>query len=333
MRVTGISYSSDRKLSRCEQQYSYRYDEGLKPKLKSKGLYMGDVIHQILEAHRKGEGWEKKFTTWKKSSWAKLFEEEREMYQEKGFSPDLVHELFSHYVEHWADEDAQWEPVLVEKDFELEVKKMGIPMRFKADYIRRHKESGRLALVENKNNEEIPEVEQRILSPQVHGYCFLLSQIRTKQFPKGIRVSRITWDYIRTTPVPMPKLNKDGSISKRKINTDQRTYLRFMKENKIQPKGDEVVGIENFLKTLPETLALLRVNNQPNLKIGEMFVRQWIERARRAREITKPLRTWARDCTWSCDYYELCQIDMLGKDRETHIKQNFVTKIGNAEVK
>ena len=324
MRVSGISYSSDKKLARCEMQYEYRYGQKLKARVKKKGLYMGDVVHQLLDPYRKKEDWKKKFTEWKKTSWDKLFDEEREMYEEKKMSPALVLDLFSHYVEHWSEEDAEWEPVLVEEDFEL-MTKLGVPVRFKADYVARHKKEGVLALFENKNNEEIPDAEQRMLAPQVHGYCFLLSKIKTKKFPQGLKIQRIVWDYIRTTPVTCPTINKDGSISKRKINTDQRTYLRFLKENKIHPKGDEVIGLENFLKGLPETLSVLRVVNRPNLKIGEMFVRQWIERARRAQSIQQPLRTWSRDCSWSCDYFNLCQADMLGKpDRNTIISRDFV---------
>jgi len=151
----------------------------------------------------------------------------------------------------------------------------------------------------------------------VHSYAYLLRRV-------GIDIKFIIWNYLRTTRVPSPTLNKDGSISKRKINTDRRTYERFLKENKIHPKGDEVIGVENKLESLPETLSLLRVRNSVNLKVGEMFVREWLERARRAQAITRPLRTFNRNCSWDCDYYELCQIDMLGRDRETHIKQNFV---------
>lgn len=333
MKVKSVSYSSDRKLARCEQQYSYRYDEGLQTKLKSKGLFMGDVMHQLQQAHYKGEGWEKRFKIWKKESWGRLFDEEREMYIENGFNPELAHALFTHYVEHWESQDKHWQVVLVEQRFELD-SKLGIPVIFQADLIVRDKQDGVYCLVETKNNEEIPTAEQRILAPQVHSYCYLLSKIKTKKFPKGIKIGRIIWNYLRTTPVPKPTLNKNGSISKRKINTDQRMYNLFLKENKIHPKTeDERQGIENVLKNLPETLALLRVTNRPNLRVGEMFVRQWLERARRAREIKKPLRSWARDCQWMCDYKLLCEADILGKGRGSIISKNFVTKIGNVEVK
>lgn len=330
MKVTGISFSSDHKLVRCERQYSYRYDEKLKTRVKSKGLYMGSIIHDLLEAYRLKKDWEKAFAKFKKEQWARLFDEEREKYEENGLTPELVRDLFSHYVEHWQPEDALLAPLYVEKDFELMVNldaSTRVPIRFKADYLA--KSGKEIILFENKNKKTIPESDERILSPQPHCYCFLLSKLKPP-----IIVTKIVWDYIRTTPVPRPKILKNGNLSTRDINTDQRSYLLSLKEAGIHPKGDEVIGLENHLKTLPETLSLARVTNKPNLKIGESFVRDWVDRARRARGITRPTRNWRRDCKWDCDYMTLCQADLLGKpDRETIIKHDFVKSIKPVEEK
>jgi hypothetical protein len=321
MRVTGASYSSDKKLRRCEQQYSYRYDEKLKQRIKSKGLFMGNVMHILLESYRKGEKWVEAYKQWKASEWDKLFEEEREAYLEKKFSPELVLDLMTHYVEHWTNQQARWEPLFIEKDFELTTKS-GLLIRFKMDYI--VKDGKLTVLVENKNKKDLPDSNERILDPQVHMYCYLASKL-----PKPIIIDRIIWDYIRTEPVPMPSINKDGSISKRKLETDQRTYLRFLKENKIHPKSEEErLGIENHLRSLPETLTLARVMNRPNLRVGEIFVRDMVARAERAKTITRPTRNWDRTCSWMCDYKQLCEADMLGKpDRNAIIKKDFLVNI------
>lgn len=317
MRVTGVSFSSDKKLARCEQQYSYRYDEKLKRRVKSKGLYVGDWMHQLLEEYRRKGDWKKKFVEVKKELWDKLFDEEKEGYEEDGFVPQVAYDLMDHYVETYDEEDKVYEPLHVEQYFELDLK-VGFPFRWKSDYIARNTETGLTVLFENKNKKEIPDAKERILEGQVHSYCFLL-------YRKGIRIDRIMWDYIRTTPVPRPKILKDGSLSERKINTDQRNYLAALKEAKIHPKGDELIGLQNLLKTLPETLSLLRVGNKPNLKVGELFVRDAVERARRARSVSRPTRHWVRDCQWMCDYTQLCMADMTGKpDRNTIIKKDFI---------
>lgn len=319
MKVTGASFSSDKKLARCEQQYSYRYDQGLKRRIKKIGLYRGDWIHQLKEAHFKGKDWEKVFKELKKKLWNPLFDEEKEDYGED--FPEATRDLMGHYIEYWEHENKNWKIIQVEGDYE-KMTKSGFPIRWKSDLV--IKEDGLTVLVESKNLKKMPDASERILAVQVNAYAYLLSKV-------GIKIDRILWDYICTTPVTAPQILKDGSLSKRKIETDQRTYLRVMKEAKIQPQGEEVIGVENFLKTLPETRSLLRVRNSVNMKVGEMFVRQWVERAKRAKLITIPLRTFTRDCSWSCDYYELCQADMIGKpDRRAIINKDFVTHIKKA---
>jgi hypothetical protein len=314
MRVTGVSYSSDKKLSRCEQQYSYRYDEKLKRKIKKIGLWRGEWMHTLLETYRRKQDWEKKWRELKKNVWDKLFDEEKENYGET--FPQDIKELMEHYIEHWEPQDKNWKVIEIEKSYE-QMTKFGWPIRWKADYLVR--DGRRILLVENKNKKEIPDSSERILAPQVHAYCWLLLKVAR------IKVDAIIWDYVRTEPVPMPKINKDGSLSKRKINTDQRTYLKALKLAGIHPdNSEEWLDINEYIKTLPETLSLERVTNTPNFKIGELFVREWVERARRAESIKKPLRTWTRSCSWECDYKDLCMIDMLGKDRDLELKKNFI---------
>ena len=322
MKVKTVSYSSDRKLARCEAQFFYRYEEKLRPRIKSKGLYMGSVLHDLLETRRRKGDWKKVFASFQKQ-WNSLFDEEREMYEEKGMSPQHVKDLFTHYIEHWEAEDAEWKPLFVEQEFRLPTK-YGITIIFKADYIAQRK--GVIALFENKNKGDIPESEERMLAPQPHSYAYLLSKL-----PQPIHVSKIIWDYVKTEKIPSPQLLKNGTISKRKINTDQRTYLKFLKESGIQLKGDEAIGVQKFVDSLPETLTLARVTNSVNLKVGEMFVRDWIRRALRAREIKNPTRNWQKDCKWMCDYRTLCMADMLGTpDRNTIIARDFVTHIKKA---
>lgn len=311
MRVPTVSFSADKLLARCEQRYSYKFDQRLKPKLKPEGLFRGAWIHDLLAPMRLKKPWKPVFKKLKAEEWDKLFEEEKEDY---GLDfPDRIYELMEHYQEHYSDD---WKVLHVEQKFSLDIKSLGIPIVWIVDLL--VKDGKSTVLVETKAKKKIPESDERILAPQVHAYCFLLEK-------KGIHVDRIMWDYIRTTPVPRPQILKNGNLSTRKINTDQRNYLAAMKEAGIHPSGDEVIGVENYLKTLPETLSLSRVTNTPNLKVGEMFVRDWIERARRAREIKRPTRHYIKSCQWECEFYSLCQIDMIGKtDREIEINKNFI---------
>lgn len=339
MIVKGVSFSSDRKLARCEQQYSYNYEEKLQLKRKKVGLFRGDLGHQLVEAHytRPGPGWRAKFQELVDSRWTPLFDEEKADYG-IDFMQDL-YELMEHYESHWAEDDANWTVLHVEKDFEI-MTKIGFPIRWKADLvvedsrrvssIRRIKghEQKRKILVEHKFKKAIPDSEERILQPQVHAYAFLLSKV-------GIHVDTILWDYVRTEPVPRPRINQDGNLSVRKINTDQRGYLQSLRDANIEATTpDELIGLQNKLDTLPETLSLERVPNSVNLKMGEQFVKDWVERARRAQSIKRPLRNWNRNCKFDCDFYLLCQADMRqDTDRNLIIMKNYEPKKRREELK
>jgi hypothetical protein len=317
LKVSGVSFSSDRKLARCEMQYHYNYEEKLQLKRKKIGLFRGELGHLLVEAHytRPGPGWKAKFDQLWEERWNPLFDEEKEDYGMDFM--DTLYELMEHYESRWSEDDSGWTVVSLEKDYEIKTK-LGFPVRWKADLIvedsrrvstvRRIKghELKRRILVEHKFKKSIPGSDERILQPQVHAYAFLLGKV-------GFPVDTILWDYIRTEPVPRPKVNKDGSLSVRQINTDQRGYLKSLKEAGIEHNTPEELEIlQKKLDSLPLTLSLERVPNSVNLKMGQEFVKDWIERARRAQLTTRPLRSWGRNCKFDCDYYKLCQVDMRG---------------------
>jgi hypothetical protein len=271
-----------------------------------------------------------KFDELQKARWDPLFDEEKEEYGED-FMTSLA-ELMCHYVDHWKEWDSRWTILGVEQDYEM-MTKHGWPVRWKADLlvsesvrtsnIRRIKghDQTRVILVEHKFKKKIPTAEERILQPQVHAYAWLLGK-------KGIKVDSILWDYIRTEPVTRPQINLNGSLSVRKISTDQRGYLRSLREaNKYPTTGEGIKELEEYLKTLPETLSLERITNSVNLRMGEQFVRDWVERAKRAEGFARPIRSWGRNCRFSCDYYKLCQVDMRGDtDRNLVILKDYETK-------
>lgn len=328
MKVSGVSYSSDRKLSRCEQQYSYNYEEKLQLKRKKQGLFRGDLGHQLLQAlfmnlqDKTRPQWTETFASLVETRWNRLFDEEKEDY---GIDfMDTLRELVEHYEDHWRSSHSKWTILHVEKEFELSTK-FGFPVRWKADLvveqevrtssirvIRGHGQK-RNGLVEHKLKKAIPDSEERILQPQVHSYAWLLGKV-------GIPINFIVWDYIRTEPVPRPKINKDGSLSIRKITTDQRGYLKSLAEAGIvAATAEDSIGLSNKLSTMAETLSLERVKNTPNFELGQNFVKDWIERARRAQATERPLRNWNYNCKFDCDFFLLCQADMVGK-----VDRNFV---------
>lgn len=310
MDIFSVSYSSDKSLSRCEQQWAYKYQEGLKPKIKGTPLFMGDWIHRLLKAHYLKEGWEKAFIKLKKKLWTPLFDEEKEYYGED--FPDRVKGLISHYVETYAKQDAKWKIIKVEEKVSLPTK-FGFPVNFIVDLI---VQDGKWKLlVETKTHKNIPDAKVRIFNVQPHSYCFLLKKV-------GLHVDQIVWNYLKTEPITAPQVKQDGQLSSRQIDTDKRTVRQVLKDNDLKEKD-----YKELLDSLPETKALERHTSTPNFKIGELFVRDWIDRARRMQKIIRPTRRFVKDCGWDCDFYNLCMSDMEGKrDRNLIIKRDFTKR-------
>lgn len=320
MEVRAVSYSSDKTLSRCEMMYHYRYERRIKPRVKKVGLYRGDWLHQLNEYYRRTGKWKSEFKRIKVKLWDKLFDEEKEDYGED--FPQSVFDIFSHYVETYAEQDKGLELIELEQLCSL-MTPSGILIKWKMDALYRDRESSEILLFENKNKKAIPESEERLLQPQPHTYAYLYEKAT------GVHINRIVWDYVRTKPVPRPQVLKNGGLSIRKIETDQRGYLRSLAEAGIHPSdSEEWQAIKKHLDSLPPTLSLERVKNQVNIKIGKRFAEEWVLRGLRAKEIKRPLLTYTKDCKWDCDYYNLCQSDMRGgRDSELIIKKDFLVQI------
>lgn len=308
MVIYSISYSSDKTLSRCEQQFTYKYTEGLKPKRKALALFKGDWLHEIFKAHYQGEGWVRKFNQLVKERWDPLFDEEKEYYGED--FPESVKELVGLHMEFYEKLDKKWKIVRCEEKMSVPTK-FGFPINFIIDLI--VKEGKYTILVERKSHKNIPDARVRLFNVQPHSYCYLL------QKAQGIKIDQILWDYLKTEPVTAPKVNKDGTLSSRQIETDQLTVRKVLKAHNIPEKD-----YKDLLKSLPKSLSLERYRATPNLKVGEIFIRDWVERRMRFEKRKRITRRFVKDCGWDCDFYELCMMDMEGKrDRNIYIKKHF----------
>jgi PD-(D/E)XK nuclease superfamily len=308
MDIYSVSYSSDKSLSRCEQQYSYKYQEGLRPKRKASPLFRGDWIHEIFKAHYRGEDWSKKFNQLIKEKWDPLFDEEKEYYGED--FPQSVRELIELHMEFYSKLDKKWKIVKCEEKISVPTK-FGFPINFIVDLI--VKEGKYNILVERKSHKKIPDAKVRLFNVQPHSYCYLL------QKTQGIKIDQILWDYLRTEPVTAPQVKKNGELSERSIDTDQMTVRKVLKAHKIPEKQ-----YSDLLKSLPKSISLERYRATPNIKVGEVFVRDWIERVLRFKNHKRITRRFVKDCGWDCDFYELCMLDMEKKrDRGIYIKKHF----------
>ena len=305
-----VSFTHHKTLERCERKFSYRYEEGLKPKTKRLPLYRGSWVHQLLEALNKGKDWKKLHAKIKREQWNKLFDEEKEIYGEE--TPNEVFKLLSHYEDYYSKQK-KWKIWAVEKYYSITTKAGQMTVVMKVDMLINLGKDA-IGLVETKTHKKLPDAKDRFLHPQAHAYAFILKTLK-------IPIQRIIFNYIRTEPVPAPALLKNGELSERKIQTDKPTFLAALKKYKLNP-----IKFKKRLNKLPDTVVLQRKAVSPNFKVGKYFVTQWIIRRMeyiKARKRREPTLSFNHQCTWDCEYYDLCIIDTLGRDRNAIIKIKF----------
>jgi hypothetical protein len=137
----------------------------------------------------------------------------------------------------------------------------------------------------------------------------------------GIQPAGIIYNYVRSKPPSLPKLNKDGSLSKRKISTDYPTIFRFLKQNGYDPK-DEVFA--PILRPLYKKSPFLRRYRLPRerhvtLEILQDFLTTSIAIGNHKRTP----RVITRDCV-RCGYHDLCRAELNGFDT-THMRKHEFT--------
>ncbi len=212
-----VSQSTSKTWRRCKRQYMYKVIEGLEPRLPSLPLKRGIWMHEILQYHYMGRDWKKALVRLTKQ-FNNLLLEEREFY---GDLPAEVKRMMEAYLYHYQEEDKDWEILFVEETFVVEHGD-GSEFSFKPDLIVRDHVLNQTICWDHKTTKSIPSAEYR------------LTDLQSGLYPWGLRVAGIDIDtfgfnYIRTKPPSIPKINLNGAISKAKLDTDYYTLASFLK--------------------------------------------------------------------------------------------------------
>lgn len=360
--MTNYNQSKIKMFRRCQRQYAFRYDTakvmGKKPKLemvplvRKLPLYKGSWMHALQEALHKewagletftvsiGEGKKKlaiEATSWKdvqealEDQFDSLFEEERE---DLGTLPEDCLRLFRSYLRFWKHDQDTYEVAelpdgspAVEFIVEAPLDKFGVKGKFKGkiDLMVKDLEYDGLWIWDAKWMKTIPPPDERMMSPQNPLYVWGVEETY------DIFVRGFVYNYGRSKPPTVPHVLKRGSLSlAKKIDTDQHTYLRaikdthgddwqrwvpYYKQKLLDLKGREAkwfdrqripVERDRVLRTLREYVATVRD----------------IERRER-REGYIP-RSYLYNCQRQCDYHGPCVAEYQGLDIEPLIKAGFM---------
>ncbi len=312
-----ISQSSVKKFRRCKRQYYYSVVQGLEARLPDGKLKLGSWFHSLMEAHYKGEPWQEQHKKELKT-FNKLFKEERDHY---GDLPEQAARMMESYLWHYRKEEEEWEILYVEETFTVFFAE-GDEFTFKPDLIvRDHSTKAKdVWVIDHKTTKSMPSGEWRIEDLQSTLYPWALRE------GTDLNVKGFIFNYIRKKSPTVPHINKDGAISRARIDTDYPTMARFLldyydlssvndlpKDEKEKLRG--LKGRTNFFKRsriIKDEALINRQIDEFSYTAQEMEV--WHEMEEEEPEMDPWVRTMIPSCSWDCDYHDLCILELMGQD-------------------
>lgn len=301
------THSMIKTMRRCPKQFQYKYIERLKPKVLGRPLRFGTWMHELLEAHLKGEDWkvqqERNVRQFKK-----YFEEEKDML---GDLPGDTLRTMRAYLWHYQYDD--WEVKDVEFILETEFPD-GAIYRAKLDILIEN-EFG-LWVVDHKNLKSFPDFSFRILDAQSGLYIWVALK-------NGMKIEGHIWNYLRSKPPGIPPLLKDGSrLSKAKLDTDYVTLLTAIRDYGLNPKDYQDwldrLKAQQYRHGMPQSSPFFQrsiLEKQPPMLKKVATEGYMTHKAIHAYHWHRPdavERNVDRSCAWMCSYVDLCTTELFG---------------------
>jgi hypothetical protein len=292
---------------RCPRQAMYKFHDEIRPKKVQRPLKMGAWFHELLEYYYKGLDWRAQHEVIRNREENQFFDEEL------GDVPNAVLRLMKSYLWHYQLEAKYGFKVLeVEKLYQTEWPD-GTLYQCMVDLLVEWQ--GGLWLWDHKLRSQLPNHMQRLLDSQSLLYLWCARR-------NGIRVKGFIWNYIRMKPPGIPKVLKDGTLSKRKIETDYPHFSKAVRDANIDP--------EMYAETLRRLKSLYWRPNKVQMSpffqrvemekdddtIKRMALEMYHTKKRMARynfdQRDSVERTIDRSCGFMCGYNKICSTELFG---------------------
>jgi len=317
-----VSWSEIKTFQRCPKQHEYKYVERLVPIKKSRPLFLGSWVHAALQTHYTDGDWRigsQVFT----DEWNKLFDEERLALRTRGRQvskplPDIVKQIMESYI--WYHRDDNWKVVAVEQEFMVPT-----PLKIdgKVQYLKGiidlviEDQDANWWVIDHKTAGTIPEPTAfHAMDPQLMLYPWAAEKAW------GWNIAGVIYNYVKSKPPSIPQINKDGSLSKRKVVTDYPTLYRFLKREGYEPRD-----FAHLLRPLSKRSPFLRQYRYPREKqVTREILLDALSVTKHIREDKRRSRTITRDCATMCSYHELCRSELSGLDTTILRKSMFTLK-------
>lgn len=297
---------------RCQQRWFWGYREGLKTNgTEKQPLWFGTGIHLA-------------FAEWyipgmvrgrdPRETWAEYVGDSRQTVRIYGVEDDeenydtalaLGTAMLDHYLDTYGNDD-NWEVIAPEQTFRVYIEDPDQPGETLLVYvgtfdgIYREVRSGKIWLMEHKTASQI-DTKHLPLDDQAGSYLLVANQV-LQELGINEKIHGIMYNFLakrKTSTKPRDELgrylNKDGSVSK------------------VQPA--KTLHREPVRRTALENNKMLRRIQNEGIQM-EAFRHGELEL----------LKTPTKDCSWDCDFFELCQVDETGGDVEDFKRTVFHTE-------
>lgn len=328
-----LSNSKANTFQRCPRKFMYRYEQGLRAKVKALPLERGTWLHALLETHyanydrhtvKVGKRLVPTGGDWRVTHKAltqafnTLFDEEKE---DLGNLPEECLRIFKSYLMRYAKEDAaRWKVIDTELD-EIITLPSGLRFQIIIDLIVEEPDGG-LWIVDHKTVGRFMPVDFMLLDAQLARYFWGAEHMGYKPL-RGI-----LFNEVNTTAPTLPKVLTNGTELEKRANLrcDVYTYLRELKRH-----GMDLDPHREFVKRLASQQDMwfrrTRLPKDPPLiKTLMEELEMTADAIRHAQDTGHYPRSVSKDCTWGCEYLHMCQVELAGGDASDIIKSRFTTK-------
>jgi len=248
-----------------------------------------------------------------RDDWSKLLQEEREHY---GDIPGDSKQIVEGYIDQWKESDKGYIFTEVEKVFGPYELVPGVVISVTPDAIVEDT-MGRHLLLEMKTGKKLPPEDFHLWNLQTLIYVWGVRQA-------GYKVEGVLWDHVRTKIPTVPRILKDGTMSKRILDTTASVYTRALIENNLSP--DDYADVIDVLRNRKEFYSRVK------LPVKEKMLFHLMSDVRTtATEIRDFMHTHiTRDVSQMkcprCMYRGLCEAALMGGDEDYVLEHDFVPK-------
>lgn len=308
-----VSQSKVKTYKMCQLAYHYKYVEKLRKKKKSRPLKFGTIVHEMLEAKAKKKDPFEKLDELHEAE-KNLFLEEREEY---GNIIDDIRFIMTDYFKFYKKDGlitVKKKGIAAEHEFEIEIAD-GILLNGKIDQVCKT-EDGLRWLTEHKTfGKKPPHPDHLWRNLQSSIYMRVLQMLGWKE------VDGVLWNYIHSKPPGQLQINKDGSISKRKIVTlPSRLKYDLIQAGEKPSKYKVLMANAKASRERYFQRFYTPVQDSVVDTIFGDFVDTAIEMSENHGKAKT--RTFGQHCEW-CDFEPLCRAELNGTDTEFLKERNY----------